>query len=478
MDLEKVFPRGVLRPELFIGVVASVSARSVGVNLSEAGRVSGSHFSGARYGRGEVGEFVLIEGQQGLLLGRIAEVKLRESERRSLTRDFAGNAELDALGSIQLLGSVAMDSLRITAGVDVYPRLGDRIYAAPHQLIAMLPRLMESADTEASPVVLSLGTIDAVHESRVAVKPEKLFGRHCAILGATGGGKSWTTAKIIEECLKFNSKLILIDATGEYRNFSGKHVVHCHLGDPLKKAQNSIASSLPPTSFMESDFIALEALAVQGEATGQVLTQYGSCPLAKARGFRGTDPIPHGNDGVEVVVLEPASYLPHALLANYREILGSCRLLKLPLLVNVLEVQADVVTGSAEQLGHLRLRQPHGLSLQPHLDRTVFSFEDDELPSFVHKSRSLRKAWASEIRSVPEIRPCGSCASSREARTACTTLRIASCRASGGNPGFRRATASSNRLRSSTSSWLSRSSRWPSGPMSSSRSMLYPSARS
>lgn len=257
MDLEKAFPRGVLRPELFIGVVASVSARSVGVNLSEAGRASGSHFSGARYGRGEVGEFVLIEGQQGLLLGRIAEVKLRESERRSLTRDFAGNAELDALGSIQLLGSVAMDSLRITAGVDVYPRLGDRIYAAPHQLIAMLPRLMESADTEASPVVLSLGTIDATHESPVTVKPEKLFGRHCAILGATGGGKSWTTAKIIEECLKFNSKLILIDATGEYRDFSGEHVVHCHLGDPLKKAQNSIASSLPPTSFIESDFIAL-----------------------------------------------------------------------------------------------------------------------------------------------------------------------------------------------------------------------------
>lgn len=283
MELEKVFPRGVLRPELFIGVVASVSARSVGVNLSEAGRVSGSHFSGARYGRGEVGEFVLIEGQQGLLLGRIAEVKLRESERRSLTRDFAGNAELDALGSIQLLGSVAMDSLRITAGVDVYPRLGDRIYAAPHQLIAMLPRLMESADTEASPVVLSLGTIDAVHESRVAVKPEKLFGRHCAILGATGGGKSWTTAKIIEECLKFNSKLILIDATGEYRNFSGKHVVHCHLGDPLKKAQNSIASSLPPTSFIESDFIALfePAGKVQGPKMRAAIR---SLRLARLRG--------------------------------------------------------------------------------------------------------------------------------------------------------------------------------------------------
>ena len=31
----------------------------------------------------------------------------------------------------------------VTAGVDAYPRLGDRVYAAPHQFIALLPRLME-----------------------------------------------------------------------------------------------------------------------------------------------------------------------------------------------------------------------------------------------------------------------------------------------------------------------------------------------
>ena len=229
----------------------------MGVNLSEAGRPSGSHFSGGRYGRGEVGEFVLIEGQQGLLLGRIAEVKVREPERRAITRDFAGNSEMDALGQIQLLGCVATDSLRVTAGVDAYPRLGDRIYAAPHRFIALLPQLMEAADSEPPAVTLMLGTIDVAHESAVAVKPERLFGRHCAILGATGGGKSWTTARIIEECLQYRAKLILIDATGEYRGFSGEYVTHCHLGDPVATSSSTIASSLPPTAFLESDFVAL-----------------------------------------------------------------------------------------------------------------------------------------------------------------------------------------------------------------------------
>lgn len=257
IDIDTEFPRGLLRPELFLGVAASITARAVDVNLSEAGRPSGSHFSGGRYGRGEVGECVLIEGQQSLILGRISEIKVREPERRGITRNFAGNTDMDALGQIQLLGCVATDSLRVTAGVDAYPRLGDRIYAAPHRFIALLPQLMEVSGAESPSVSLELGTIDTAHESVVAVKPERLFGRHCAILGATGGGKSWTTARIIEECLRHRSKLILIDATGEYRGFQNDHVTHFHLGNPVATATGSIASSLPPTAFLESDFLAL-----------------------------------------------------------------------------------------------------------------------------------------------------------------------------------------------------------------------------
>jgi hypothetical protein len=256
MNVEQDFPRGLLRPELFLGVASSISARSVGVNLSVAGRPSGSHYAGGRYGRGEVGEFVLIEGQQSLLLGRIAEVKLREPERRSIKADYTGNTDLDAIGHIQLLGCVSMENLRVTAGVDAYPRLGDRIFAAPHRFIALLPVLMERKDDGAS-VTLELGAIDQAGECRVSVKPERLFGRHCAILGATGGGKSWTTARVIEECLKYHSKIILLDATGEYRGFQGEHVQICHLGAPVDTAEGSVECSLPPTCFIESDFVAL-----------------------------------------------------------------------------------------------------------------------------------------------------------------------------------------------------------------------------
>lgn len=256
-SIDALFPKGLLRPELFVGVAAAITARSVGVNLSRAGQPSGSHFSGGRYGRGEVGEFVLIEGQQSLLLGRITEVRLPDRDRRSIGAGYAEASDLDAIGQIQLLGSVAMDDLTVTAGVEAYPRLGDRVYAAPHQFIALLPRLMEKDNNKNSAVLLDLGAVDVAQESTISIRPERLFGRHCAILGATGGGKSWTTARVIEECLRYKAKLILLDATGEYRGFAGAAVEHCHLGAPVVRASTSASCALPPTSFLESDFVAL-----------------------------------------------------------------------------------------------------------------------------------------------------------------------------------------------------------------------------
>ena len=257
LNIDLDFPRGILSPELYIGALSSVSPNSVRFNLTEAGKPSGAHFLGGRYGKGEVGEFVLIEGQINLLLGRVIEIHLPEKERRSIMYSDTQTLDLDVIGTIQLLGSVSMDTLRVTAGVNSYPRLGDRVYAAPHKYVANIPGLMDSESGPGGDVLLNLGSIDVAHESAVLIRPEKLFGRHCAILGATGGGKSWTTARVIEECLKYDAKIILMDATGEYRGFSYPQVTHAHLGNPVEKAVGSESKSLPATSFIESDFIAL-----------------------------------------------------------------------------------------------------------------------------------------------------------------------------------------------------------------------------
>ncbi len=187
---------GLVRPNLRMGIVVFVSSSHVQVNLGHAGDPTGSHYQGGRYGRGEVGEFVLIEAQTSLLLGRVTEVKIPDNERKAISQDFVQMQSLDAIGVIQLLGSVALDTTRVTAGIEDYPRIGDRVYSAPHDFISSVPSLTESSFGD-HPIRLVIGSVASSSDCMVDFSPEKLFGRHCAILGSTGGGKSWTTARIV-----------------------------------------------------------------------------------------------------------------------------------------------------------------------------------------------------------------------------------------------------------------------------------------
>ncbi|BCE01677.1 ATP-binding protein [Marinicellulosiphila megalodicopiae] len=261
MDLNKHFTdSGILRNELRVGVVSTVTAQGVKINLAHAGDVSGSYINGARYGRGEVGELLLIEGQQTISLGRLTEVCLPDRDRSELSQDFNGASQIDAIGFVQLLGSINIEHLKIQAGVSSYPRLGDRVFSAPSEFISALPELMNGGITDEnnSKITIELGEVTGETGSKIRVTPEKLFGRHCAILGSTGGGKSWTTAKIIEECSKYkNSKVIILDATSEYRSLNSKYTEHYHLGDPIHKHPKSKEVCIPPTDFVESDFIAM-----------------------------------------------------------------------------------------------------------------------------------------------------------------------------------------------------------------------------
>jgi DNA helicase HerA-like ATPase len=64
----------------------------------------------------------------------------------------------------------------------------------------------------------SLGKLSNLSTLDVCFDPAALFGRHCAILGQSGAGKSWTVANLIQRAVKVmpNAHIILLDLHGEY----------------------------------------------------------------------------------------------------------------------------------------------------------------------------------------------------------------------------------------------------------------------
>src|SRR5690606_4458807 len=92
-----------------------------------------------------------------------------------------------------------------------------------------MSRFGSKEDEEVDPVVL--GKLVANISTDVQLSIQSLFSRHCAIVGTTGGGKSYTVSKLIE-LLGRKNKTILIDATGEYVNFSrDSNCINVELGN-------------------------------------------------------------------------------------------------------------------------------------------------------------------------------------------------------------------------------------------------------
>ena len=78
-------------------------------------------------------------------------------------------------------------------------------------------------------LTMTLAVLARDSNTPVKLTPEKLFGRHCAILGATGGGKSWTIARIIESLQGSRAKVL---ASGcDWRiPYGSDGIRHVHFG--------------------------------------------------------------------------------------------------------------------------------------------------------------------------------------------------------------------------------------------------------
>ena len=99
------------------------------------------------------------------------------------------------IGRIQLLATIDQASQRLQRGLKAHPRVGDGVYLASGSAFGSL---ISNTTNDPGDVTLEVGTLDAGGGVAIKQSAEKLFARHCGVLGATGGGKSWTIATLLQ----------------------------------------------------------------------------------------------------------------------------------------------------------------------------------------------------------------------------------------------------------------------------------------
>ena len=156
----------------------------------------------------ELGALLKIETPNSFVLGLISALSVpvpsqdqSEPEMRIIELEFVGEIEKDDSGA----------ALAFRRGVSSYPALGQEVFHVSQETLA----LVYVSDAENS---VRIGSILQAPEIPAMVRTDELLGKHLAVLGATGSGKSCSVALLLREILKKtpNAHILLLDPHREY----------------------------------------------------------------------------------------------------------------------------------------------------------------------------------------------------------------------------------------------------------------------
>lgn len=111
------------------------------------------------------------------------------------------------------------------------PEIDANCFSLEGEYLTAFMRVISQAENEGNALTLGKYTLD---EHAIAyLNGNKFFQRHAFIGGSTGAGKSWTTAKIIEQVADLkNANAIIFDLHGEYSPLQGSGISHYKVAGP------------------------------------------------------------------------------------------------------------------------------------------------------------------------------------------------------------------------------------------------------
>ncbi|MDY3364421.1 DUF87 domain-containing protein [Riemerella anatipestifer] len=124
-----------------------------------------------------------------------------------------------------MIGTIE-NSGKYIQGVYNYPILDNPVwYVTKQDLDNIFDQKEKSEINFEDDYFLPIGTSPSFSDYKIKINPDKFFGKHAAILGNTGSGKSCTFASIIQSMFDFeyngknlkNAHIIIFDTNGEYR---------------------------------------------------------------------------------------------------------------------------------------------------------------------------------------------------------------------------------------------------------------------
>ncbi|WP_323775141.1 ATP-binding protein [Alcanivorax sp.] len=215
------------RDEEALGKVASVDTTNVIVeveNVDQLKRLQVNHLSVLQSSR---------PGQH--LIGIITQVTRKRGIEQVVNDGISEHASELNLCRIALIGTMLdrdgekENVFRRT--LESVPEIDANCFSLEGENLTGFMRTLSSVSADGNALTLGKYTLD---EHAIAyLNGNKFFQRHAFIGGSTGSGKSWTTAKVIEQVSGLSTaNAIVFDLHGEYAPLVGKGIQHFKVAGP------------------------------------------------------------------------------------------------------------------------------------------------------------------------------------------------------------------------------------------------------
>ncbi|WP_281673678.1 ATP-binding protein [Porphyromonas asaccharolytica] len=212
---------------LRIGTVEYVSPDRIEVQLDVESPENVALNTGTPRNFPHINGYVMVPVDLGFVVGQVSWITIQRSPypKRRGFQDFGlidlpfplRKMELQPIGTLRSVEG----NYKFKRGLESFPSVGDIVILPTDE---QLRSIVESGDNRR----VYIGNSPLVGNAKVMVDPDRLFGRHLAVLGNTGSGKSCSVAglirwsiesareKLVDKDGKVNSRFIVLDPNGEY----------------------------------------------------------------------------------------------------------------------------------------------------------------------------------------------------------------------------------------------------------------------
>lgn len=212
---------------LRVGTVEYISPDRIEVQLDIESPDSLALNTGTPRNFPRINGYVMIPVDLGFVVGQVVWITIQRSPypKRSGFQDFGlidlpfplRKMELQPVGTL----IAKNEGYQFKRGLETFPSVGDIVILPTEE---QLRSIIESGNNRR----VYIGNSPLVGNAKVMIDPDRLFGRHLAVLGNTGSGKSCSVAGLIRWSLEsakeqlcdkakaVNSRFIVLDPNGEY----------------------------------------------------------------------------------------------------------------------------------------------------------------------------------------------------------------------------------------------------------------------